>query len=214
LRDLTLETVETECRDYLDRLFEVQRIPPRSGEERDITIDVLRGSHGLGFTGLHEPEIERAFRLLLEAYNRLTNEAGRSGLSEKAEGLLDQLGQSVHSFGDTLETPEFRDYPVLAAIPVDAFLNAILTIPGSNFEEFLRSIHARYDYRREATAAEADWLSKLMKCIEGSAARLRTSTRTEDRLWSERLKWVVNSRMRALIEDHAGNAADNISEAG
>ena len=176
----TRDEVVDAAKRYIDELRAAGRLPAvRKGR---IPFDSNTGSAGLGYFENETPEFKDVLLYLREAQSA----AEVATYGDRAAELLKQLSEEPNVFADRIsyrkdgENDEtILQSPVLASIPVDDFVSALLSIAPSDQRNILTGLFLRHEPGSNADLAEErDWIKRVYEKIDHHARNAEPWERT------------------------------------
>jgi hypothetical protein len=178
--------------------------------ERPLEIDHSRSFDGLGFSCGGTPE----FKAFVRYYSELAQRVASESYADRARSILAKLDVTPGEFRRDLSSNNDRASlyyaaPILAAIPADEFVAALLKASPSGQVEVFSTLKHRYafDALRRDLAPERDWLVDVRHKILEAANGARPMTRY-------RLEGLVEDDIDPVLReaDPEGSASLSASE--
>lgn len=194
IQDTKIESVEEECKIYIDDVLKAGRLPPAS--PNDPSNDLLSSHDGLGFW-VSETSAECFGRVRQHLINAQKNALSLQFPSIGAL-LLEDVRSNGRKFFDQVCRSEsgsglYARVPVLAHIEPKEFLTAWLGSQNDNWRVISLALASRYDsgaLEREL-ADERPWILKLLELLDQTAAQARGFR-------ALRMRRVVHPKLAAL----------------
>lgn len=148
--------------------------------ERPVEMDSSRSYDGLGFSSSGTPE----FSDFVAYYSALARRAAEDSYADRARAVIAKLDIAPGEFRCDLSHNHVRaspyyGTPILAAIPADEFVSAMLKVSASAQVEVFRTFKQRYEYDalHRDLAPEREWLIEVRQKLLGAAKEARPMTR-------------------------------------
>lgn len=175
------EVVES-CKAYIDDVKE--RLSPSFGDEEDDWLDMQRGFSGLSYYSSDDQD----FLMLRKQLQETWVDAKVRKYPCIAKELMTMLGCDAVKFCSCMawssgSDNRYVDIPVLSYVPIDDFVETLLSLHPREQRSVLASLRARYEHGQLAAAlqAEHDWikgvLDALLNAVDGYSAMGRQRVR-------------------------------------
>jgi hypothetical protein len=174
----TAAEILSQSKAYADDLKAAGRL--MTSIERPVEMDNSRSYDGLGFSSSGTAE----FREFVAYYYSLAQGAAEESYAERARAIVAKLDAAPGEFRSDLShtnlraSPYYRT-PILAALPADEFVTAMLNASAPAQVEVFHTFKQRYEYDalNRDLAPERDWLINVRQKLLNAAKAARPMTR-------------------------------------
>jgi hypothetical protein len=188
---LTKAEAVAEGKKYIDELYAAKKLRgPTSDDSSEIR---FQGWGGLGICEHETAEYRSLYDHLMEMIQRSVNDS----YPDKAKHLLSDMKSDVEKFYRqvALSHADASDYvraPVLAVLPVEEFVDALLALHPSSMRLAMVALKGRYEYGRldQTLKDEKPWIVAVFAAIQKRLPQMSAISR---RRFGMLLEWYPNA---------------------
>ncbi|EKO4434098.1 hypothetical protein P0M83_003792, partial [Escherichia coli] len=167
--DKSYDEIENQCKQYIDDLYQQERLQPMIDDEYSIT-SILNAYESCQYWV--QPEYENNSRNIKKHLREVQKKVFQDQLPKLQQDLLITLGNAPRKFSSLIcydyQTPaEYASTEILHGIKVDEFVEAWLSLPKKEIMIIRQALINRYSHGKiDSFPKEKDWLRNIVRHVE------------------------------------------------